>query len=54
MFSLDSLNLVIFVITVNWFEPTTSCAKDQDITTVPVRHISDRIFKLIPIHGSVI
>ena len=36
----------IFVITVKWLEPAT--------TTVPARHVPDRIFKLIPIHASVI
>ena len=41
MFSLNSLNSVtkIFVIAVKGLEPATSCARDQDATTVPVRHI---------------
>ena len=31
--------LKIFVITVKGFEPTISCVRDQDATTVPGRHM---------------
>ena len=50
-----SLNSVTktFVITVKGLKPATSCVKDQDATTVPARHVRDRIFKLSPIHASV-
>ena len=36
-----SLNLVteVFVITVKGFEPATFCVRDQDVTTMPVRHM---------------
>ena len=39
-----SLNLAIsvtkiFDITVKGLEPTTSCVRDQDATTAPVRHM---------------
>ena len=36
-----SLNSVtkIFVITVKGLEPDTSCVRDQDATTTPVRHM---------------
>ena len=56
MFSVNSLNFVtkIFVITVKRLEPTASCGRDQDVTTSPARHMRDRIFKLRPIHASVI
>ena len=40
----------IFVITVKWLEPATSCVRDQDATTVPAIWI----FKLSPIHASMI
>ena len=51
MFSLNSTNSVteIFVITAKRLEPATSCARDQDATTAPARHVRDRIFKLSPI-----
>ena len=35
-------------------KPATSCVRDQNATTGPARHVRDRIFKLIPIHASVI
>ena len=40
-FSLDSLNSVtkIFFITVKGLEPATSCARSQNATTVPARHM---------------
>ena len=44
----------IFVITVKGFESDTSCVREEDATTVPARHVTDRIFKLTPIHASVI
>ena len=39
--SLNSVNSVtkIFVITVKGLEPATSCVRDQDATSVPVRHM---------------
>ena len=40
MFSLNSVQKV-FVITVKGLEPATSCVRDQDVTTVPARHIRD-------------
>ena len=55
MLSLNSANSVtkIFVITVKGLKPVTSCVKDQDATTVPARHMRDRILKFSPIHASV-
>ena len=54
--SLNSANSVtkVFVITVKGLEPATSCVRDQDATTVQARHVRGRIFKLTPIHTSVI
>ena len=56
--SLNSANSVtkIFVITVKGIEPATSCVRDQDATTAPASKmpVKDRIFKLNPIHSSVI
>ena len=54
MFSLNSLNSVteIFVITVKGLKPATFCVRDQDATTVPAKHTTDRILKLIQIHAS--
>ena len=43
----------IFVITVKELEPATSSVRDQHATSVPARHVRDRIFKLCPIHASV-
>ena len=44
LFLNDLLNLAnsvtkIFVMTVKGLEPTTSCVRDQDATTVPARHM---------------
>ena len=41
--SLNSANSVtkIFVIIVNGLEPTISCTRDQDATTVLARHMSE-------------
>ena len=44
----------IFVVTIKRFEPVTSCVRDQDATSVPARHVRDRIIKLRPVHTSVI
>ena len=33
--------------------PTTCCVRDQEATTVPARHVRDRIFRLSPTHASV-
>ena len=45
MFSLNLANSVtnILVITVKELEPATqsSCVRDQDVTTVPTRHIGE-------------
>ena len=42
------------VITVNGFEPVHLLCKRPDAATASARHVKDRIFKLIPIHASVI
>ena len=44
MFSLNSLNqrLNIFVITVKGFKRSTSCVRDQNVTTVPAMHMWKR------------
>ena len=44
MFSLNLLNSVTknIVATVKGFEPTTSCVREQDATTVPATHICER------------
>ena len=54
--SLNSLNLVtkIVVITVKGLKPATQQVRDQDATTVPSIHVSDRTFKLSPNHASLI
>ena len=39
MFSLNSLNSKIFVITVKWLEPANSCVRDQEATIVPARRM---------------
>ena len=51
--SLKSANSVtkIFVKRLN---PATYCVRDQHATRAPGRHVRDRIFKLTPIHASVI
>ena len=50
MLSLNS-NDQIFV---KWlFEPETSCFRDQDVTTEPAQPQIREIFKMIPIHASV-
>ena len=37
------------------FEPVVFSVRDQDATTVSIRHkVIDRLFKLTPIHASVI
>ena len=56
MFSqnLFSLNFTEFVITVIGPEPAASCVREQDATTVPAKHVRDRIFKFTLIHTSVI
>ena len=56
MFSLNWLYSVakIFVRAVKGFKHATSCVRDHDATTVWARHVRDRIFKLTPIHASVI
>ena len=59
MFSLNLLNSVtkIFVITVKRLEtchPATSCVRDQDAITAPATYVRARIFKLNPIHASLI
>ena len=57
MFSLNSLNLVrkIFVITVKRLKATTCCVRDQaSYHNASKTHVRDRIFKLSPIHASVI
>ena len=56
MFSVNSTNSVtkIFVILVKGFEPLTSCVRDQDATHASKTHVRDWIFKLTPIHVSVI
>ena len=53
---MNSVNSVakLFDITVKRLEPATSCVSDQDATTMPERHMWDMIFKLNPIHVSVI
>ena len=44
------------VITVKGLKPSTCCVRDQDATctTVLARHVRDKIFKLTPIHASLI
>ena len=42
IFSLNSVTK-IFVITVKGLEPATSCVREQDATTVPARHIWERV-----------
>ena len=56
MFSQNSANseTKILVITVKWFEPAISWTRDRYATTGPARHMWDRIFKMTPIHASVI
>ena len=59
-FSLNSANSVTKkIMTLKGLEPlprdqATSCIRDQHGTTAPVRHVRDWIFKLSPIHASVI
>ena len=54
MFSLNSVTK-IFATTVKGLEPATSCVRNQDTTTAPdTTHVRDRVFKLSPIHASVI
>ena len=59
MVSLNSLNSVakIFVITVKGFEHATShllCKRPGCYHSASKTHVRDRIFKLSPIHASVI
>ena len=45
----------IFVITVKWLEPATFCVRDQGANhSASKTHVWDRIFKLSPIHASMI
>ena len=54
MFSLSSVTK-IFATTVKGLETTTSCVRNQDATTAPDKtHVRDRVFKLSPIHASLI
>ena len=56
MFSLDLLSWVtkICVITVKGLEPATSCVRPGCCHSASKTHVRDRIFKLSPIHASVI
>ena len=56
MFSLNVLNSVaknIYQLKA-LFKTAISCVREQDVTIVPARQAADRIFKLTPIHTSLI
>ena len=44
----------IFIITAKWIAPATSCEWDQEYHSASKTQVGDRIFKLTPIHASVI
>ena len=47
-------NIYLFVITIKGLKPATCCISDQDATGVSKTHMTDRNFKLTPMHASVI
>ena len=47
-------NIYLFFITIKGLKPATCCISDQDATGVSKTHMTDRNFKLTPMHASVI